>query len=108
MLTATSKARTVPELQILFHIKGMHMRTLAELQQEQTGTVRTTDRRAAYVGRTKSTRMAACLLPAKDCPELAAGFAAILTDFINTTLGGCAPDPKFYEPKIEGGGQAAA
>jgi len=48
------------------------------------------------------------LLPAKDCPELAAGFAAILTDFINTTLGGCAPDPKFYEPKIEGGGQAAA
>jgi len=52
--------------------------------------------------------MAACLLRAKDCPELAAGFAAILTDFINTTLGGCAPDPKFYEPKIEGGGQAAA
>jgi hypothetical protein len=31
--------------------------------------------------------MAACLLRAKDCPELAAGFAAILTDFINTTLG---------------------
>jgi len=37
MLTATSKARTVPERQILFRIKGMHMRTLAELLQEQTG-----------------------------------------------------------------------
>ena len=42
------------------------------------------------------------MLRAKDCRELDAGFAAVLTDFISGTLAGCGSDPEYYEDLIEG------
>jgi hypothetical protein len=40
--------------------------------------------------------------------ELDAGFSAILTDFIGTTLCGCVPDPEFYEDLLNGDVKAGA
>jgi hypothetical protein len=62
---------------------------------------------AESVGRRRSMLRYLEMVREKNCPELGAGFAAILTDYVSTVLGGCVPDPECYKDLIDDNGAQA-